>query len=56
MSGLKSWWIGFRESFNRWARLHHETEMRIIRDRIERDPIRMLDRIRKLEKELAKIS
>lgn len=54
MNGLKSWWVRVCESHRRHVRLHHETQGRIIRDRIERDPANLLDRVRKLEKALEK--
>jgi hypothetical protein len=49
MSRLKSWWVDFCDSHRRHARLFHETQHRIIKDKIESDPVNMLERIRKLE-------
>jgi hypothetical protein len=49
MSKFKSWWAGVCESHRRHARLFHETQHRIIQDKIESDPVNMLERIRKLE-------
>jgi len=51
MSGFKKWWADVCDSHGRRVRLFHETQHRIIQDKIESDPINLLERIRKLEKE-----
>ncbi len=50
MSRFQEWWARFCDSHRRHVRLFHETQHRIIRDKIESDPVRLLERIRKLER------
>ena len=49
MNRLRNWWARVCDSHRRHARLFHETQHRIIQDKIESDPVNLLRRIRKLE-------
>ena len=55
MSKFRKWLKRVGESHARHVRLFHETQHAIIKNKIERDPDRMLARIRTMEGDLSEL-